>query len=276
MRYHKKKLANKLPIIVNIPHSSINLPKAYTDDYLISAKDISSYAKYMADIYADEVYSALTIKSGFIISGISRIIVDMERFWDDDKEKMSTKGMGALYTKAAQGKTIREVSTRNAEKLHRLYNSYHKDFTELVEKCRDKFGFCLILDCHTFPQESRAYDLIKMKKTPDICLGTDKYHSPAPLVKLLEKSLQNQGYSVALNRPFSGTIIPAKHYKKDKNVYSMMIEINRDLYLDEKTLSKKKGWEKKMGDINTIILETINIFINERNKFAEVQRPKTK
>jgi N-formylglutamate amidohydrolase len=40
------------------------------------------------------------------------------------------------------------------------------------------------------------------------------------------------GYSVEINAPYQGTIVPAKHYKKDPNVHSIMIEVNRRLYMD--------------------------------------------
>ena len=35
------------------------------------------------------------------------------------------------------------------------------------------------------------------------------------------------------NQPFSGTIVPMKHYRKDQRVQSLMIEINRWFYLAE-------------------------------------------
>ena len=49
----------------------------------------------------------------------------------------------------------------------------------------------------------------------------------------VEKILESCGYSTAWNQPFSGTIVPMKHYNKDQRVQSLMIEINRWLYLAE-------------------------------------------
>ena len=49
----------------------------------------------------------------------------------------------------------------------------------------------------------------------------------------VEKELQSLGYSTARDQPFSGTIVPMKHYQKDLHVQSLMIEINRWLYLGE-------------------------------------------
>ena len=37
----------------------------------------------------------------------------------------------------------------------------------------------------------------------------------------------------AREQPFSGTIVSMKHYRKDRRVQSLMIEINRWLYLGE-------------------------------------------
>ena len=49
----------------------------------------------------------------------------------------------------------------------------------------------------------------------------------------VEKELQSFGYSTARDQPFSGSIVPMKHYHKDQRVQSLMIEINRWLYLAE-------------------------------------------
>ena len=49
----------------------------------------------------------------------------------------------------------------------------------------------------------------------------------------VETILESCGYSTARDQPFSGTIVPMKHYRKDHRVESLMIEINRWLYLGE-------------------------------------------
>ena len=49
----------------------------------------------------------------------------------------------------------------------------------------------------------------------------------------VEKILESCGYSTAWDQPFGGTVVPMKHYRKDERVQSLMIEINRWLYLAE-------------------------------------------
>jgi N-formylglutamate amidohydrolase len=54
---------------------------------------------------------------------------------------------------------------------------------------------------------------------------------------------EQQGFSVDINKPYAGTLVPLKFYAKDKRVTSIMIEIRRDLYMDEQTGLKNENFE---------------------------------
>jgi len=45
-----------------------------------------------------------------------------------------------------------------------------------------------------------------------------------------------------LNRPFAGTIVPGGFYHKDARVYSIMVEVNRSLYMNEDTGERSAGF----------------------------------
>ena len=49
----------------------------------------------------------------------------------------------------------------------------------------------------------------------------------------VEKELESSGYSTVRNQPFIGNVLQIKHFQKDRRVQSLMIEINRWLYLGE-------------------------------------------
>ena len=49
----------------------------------------------------------------------------------------------------------------------------------------------------------------------------------------VEKIFESCGFSTARDQPFSGTIVPMKHYRKDRRAQSLLIGINRWLYLRE-------------------------------------------
>ena len=66
---------------------------------------------------------------------------------------------------------------------------------------------------------------------PDICIGTDEFHTPKDLIDFSVDYFQNKGYRVKLNSPYSGTIVPLEYYRNDNRVKSIMVEVNRKLYL---------------------------------------------
>ena len=60
------------------------------------------------------------------------------------------------------------------------------------------------------------------------------------------------------NRPFSGSIVPSEHFQVSENVRSIMIEVRRDLYMDEETGSKKQKFEELKEKIENILNEVGN------------------
>ena len=122
---------------------------------------------------------------------------------------------------------------RREELLERYYIPHHQKLTEAVEESLYANDHCLIIDGHSFPALPLPYELNQTAFRPDFCIGTDDFHTPEELVARVEKELQSFGYSTARDQPFSGTFVPMKHYHKDQRVQSLMIEINRWLYLGE-------------------------------------------
>ena len=88
---------------------------------------------------------------------------------------------------------------------------------------------------HSFPSLPLPYETELTAYRPKICIGSDSYHSPGQVVREMSCGFELHGFEVGINTPFAGGIVPAKHYKKDGRVQAVMIEIRRDLYLDEST-----------------------------------------
>jgi N-formylglutamate deformylase len=70
---------------------------------------------------------------------------------------------------------------------------------------------------------------------PDICIGTDPFHSPGDLVAALVAAFADEGFRVALDEPFTGALVPLDRYRRDRRVRAVMIEVRRGLYCDEST-----------------------------------------
>ena len=72
----------------------------------------------------------------------------------------------------------------------------------------------------------------------EVCIGTDAFHTPAWLADLTASTFQDAGLSVAFNEPFAGALVPSVCYQSDDRVLALMIELRRDLYMDEGSCEK--------------------------------------
>ena len=133
------------------------------------------------------------------------------------------------------GQPLREQPTKakREELLKRYYIPRHQKLTEAVRESLLANNHCLIIDGHSFLALPLPYELNQTAFRSDFCLGTVDFHTPEELVTKIESELESCDYSTARDQPFSGTVVPMKHYREDQRVQSIMIEIHRWLYLKE-------------------------------------------
>lgn len=249
---------NKNSVVIHIPHSSSHIPDKFKSQYLLTEAELESELLKMTDWYTDELFDI----PGFKIhcNRISRLVMDPERFRSDDLEEMARFGMGVAYTQTSDRRTLRNISdSENEQILTELYDPYHYRFTQTVEEILLSCGHCMIIDAHSFPSQPLPYE-IALNKTkqnrPDLCLGYDPYHIDGSFLRLTESFFtQKQQLAVAHNFPFAGSIVPAKYYHKDKRVQSLMIELNRALYLDERTGRKTESFHSVQDMIRDYFME---------------------
>ncbi len=168
---------------------------------------------------------------------VNRICLDVERFVDDGNEPMAQLGMGVIYSKTSDGKNLRHPLTdwQRHLLLKNYYQPHHDRLNQLVSSALEEHGRALILDCHSFSSTPLRHEASRRYPRPQICLGTDYFHTSFKLAKAFQESFADHGFEVSVNDPFAGTMISSNHYTKDQRVQGIMIEVNRETYLDEKT-----------------------------------------
>ena len=215
------------PLLLHVPHASTLIPAEELP--LFEIDDLDDELLKMTDRYCDELFTGYES----VVFPVSRLVCDPERFRSDDLESMSKVGMGAVYTSTSYGSLLRRVTPNRREALlQRYYDPHHIRLTEAVEKKLSARGYCLIVDGHSFPDPPLPYEAESLRKRPDFCIGTDRYHTPEVLAKEAAGFLSGKGFSVEFDFPFSGSMVPLKYYGREPQVYSIMIEINRRLYMD--------------------------------------------
>ncbi len=213
--------------LLHIPHSSTEIPEKYLREFekekLCREKDV------MTDWFCDELFDC---GRDSLVFPVSRLVCDAERFRADGDEIMSRVGMGAVYTNASDLSALRCVTENEKEEIiSEYYDVHHAFFAEAVGEKLKKYGECLIIDCHSFHPSPLPYELCQNEERPDFCVGTSSFHTPDALKDAVVGSLKKHGYTAAVDSPFAGTIVPMKYYGKDRRVTSVMIEVNRKLYM---------------------------------------------
>ncbi len=242
------------PIILHIPHSSTIIPPEIRDQFTVSDEELDDEIRLMTDHYTDELFVTEDLKKHAVIFPISRICVDPERFSDDAQESMSRKGMGVIYTHSHDGSRIRRdlTETERQSLLDEYYHPHHGRLDTMVGETLKGEGTCLIIDCHSFPSKPLPYEFDQSTDRPDICIGTDDFHTPPWLMKRCVSLFEGYGLKTAINKPFSGSLVPGKYYRSSRDVLPVMIEVNRKLYLDESSALKNENFrniQKSLIDV---------------------------
>lgn len=228
-------------LILHIPHSSTLIP--FYDDYIVSKEVLEQEILKLTDWHTEVLF--YSEQDEMIVAEFSRIFCDPERFTDDSQEVMAQFGMGVLYEKTDDGQLMRKVSPEKREEiLKNYYWVHHKKFSEAVQKQLDENGKALIVDCHSYPSQPLVRDLDKNPDRPDFNIGIDAFHTPKELIELSKNFFQKHGYSLGVDWPYSGAIVPLEYYGKNQNVQSIMLEINRNLYLKEGSNEKSDNYNQ--------------------------------
>ena len=230
----KRDATAPVPLILHIPHSQVGIPASLKREFVVRHKKLSAHLAASTDHFTDELFDSNLPNTQALIFPISRLAVDPERFERDALEPMAKRGLGVLYERGHDGNVIRRLITgaRREEILAAWYRLHHDWLTQSVDDALSRAPRALVVDCHTFPDVPFAMDADKEVPRPDVCIGTAGIHTPAWLVRAATKWCKSQGWSVRVDAPYSGSMVPLKHNGKDRRVLSIMIEINRARYME--------------------------------------------
>ena len=128
------------------------------------------------------------------------------------------------------------------------------EIARLVADIKARFGYCLLIDCHSMPSNSQ---LRRPHGRPaDFVLGDLHGMSCAPgVTRLVETVLSAQGHCVRRNDPYAGGYI-TKHYGRPiDDVHVLQIEIARSLYMDETSIERLPGFAAVRDHLTHLVAE---------------------
>lgn len=251
------------PMVLSSPHSGNLFPQEFLDNSCLSVEELrSSEDCFVTDIVkgASEAgipLLSMNIPRTFVDVNRDKIEVDDKMFFDHSIE---TEGLGSRRCRVGLGVVHRIVSqNRNIydgllsfeevqERFQNVYDVYHKRLKQLVDKCKNKFGYCLLVDCHSMP--SKICNIMNEAKPVEFCLCTLFDEScPTKMSEFLSRQLEAKKYRVEFNRPYAGAYITFNYCQPRKNIYTLQLEINRSLYMLEDVYKKSNDFQRVSTDI---------------------------
>lgn len=223
-------------VVLHVPHDSTTVPAAVRPQFLLDDAELGRELARMTDHQTLALFADPSSDVAIVRSPVSRLVVDVERFPNDGDEPMAARGMGAVYTVTSQLMPLRR-RLRDSERealMDAYYRPHHQRLEEAVSAAIDRHGRCLVIDCHSFPSVALPYEMAAPAKVrPDICIGTDDFHTSRELADAFVSAFQSERWTVGVDDPFPGALVPGSRYRKDKRVEAVMVEVNRRLYLRE-------------------------------------------
>ncbi len=275
------------PLVIASPHSGNHYPRDLIDASLLSKVAL----RRSEDCYIDDLFStAIGIGAPLLRAIYARAYLDLNRepyeldpamFSDSLPEYCNTSsarviaGLGTIARIVANQKEIyaRKLTLEEAEgRIDRLYKPYHQTLRRLVNRARDQFSFCILLDCHSMPSVGLPSGNRVPEQSVDIVLGDRNGLSCAlSVTEETERIFGSLGYSVVRNNPYAGGFTTHNYGDPTTGVHAIQIELNRSLYMDESSLGRRPGFAKLKSDVRQF-LDLLSGFCLESRSELNYQR----
>lgn len=244
------------PIVFASPHSG----RDYTKQFLRQSALALPLLRSSEDAFVDRLF-AQTPQMGAtqVIARFPRAFVDVNRAPEEldpamfdgglppghmAKSPRVAAGLGAVPRLVAEGTEIYDTQLPAGEaqlRIDRYHTPYHAALRQQLETLRARFGLCVLIDCHSMPSRiSRGQRSAKM----DVVLGDRFGAACAPwIIDQAQHILTDMGLAVVRNTPYAGGYCTDHYGQPSEHMHAIQIEINRALYLDEKTIEPNANFD---------------------------------
>jgi len=262
----------RVPFIFNSPHSGRQYPAS-----LLAASGLSPHdLRRSEDVLVDQLFG------GVVALGAPLLAAEFPRAWLDvnrepyeldpklfneslpahanSRSMRVAGGLGTIPRLVAENLQIYKQRPTLAEAMWRIenvYRPYHETLRGLMAKSSVMFGYAILVDCHSMPSSGARTE---GQSRPDIIVG-DRYGTSCDgdISRAIMRQFADRGYSVTRNKPYAGGFITEHYGRPLKGLHAVQIEINRGLYVDEKTLEPRAGFSTLASDISEVVSHVMSL-----------------
>jgi N-formylglutamate amidohydrolase len=198
-------------LVLAIPHATRRIDSEWSD-----AAKVAQDADRWTDWDTDKLFLVTHPQIQAVIGRISRFDCDLERLQNDPLE---VAGQGILYTRSHSG-AVRELDEPAKSRLMEHWRAYRRELADVL------VDDSLLIDCHSFPSD--------IAPSIDVCIGVNEDCSKpnSDTIAMVLDYFERLGYRTRINVPFSNALTP----ETDAVYHSMMIELTKQVYWNERTL----------------------------------------
>jgi len=180
--------------------------------------------------------------------------------WPDpvDVTDKTRRGIGLIWKRADDKNDFYDRLLSQAEVRHRIdayWQPYQDQMDHMADSILERWGRRWHINCHSMYSPAYAKEL-NNPYTPstDIILGNrDGTTSGLDFINAFAEVLRGEGLSVALNDQFKGVELVRRYGDPANGCHSVQIEIDRALYMDEWTITKKPGFNDLRAALDRVV-----------------------
>jgi N-formylglutamate amidohydrolase len=270
----------EMPLVFDSPHSG----STYPEDFQYSCP--FEALRTAEDAYVDELYGAAPALGATLIGAVfPRSYLDPNRSVDDLDSTLidgiwptplmpshkTRSGLGLVRRVVRPGIQVydRKLSVDELlARLQRCHAPYHRVLDEACQRTHRKFGVVWHLNCHSMPSHRKGK---KGGHCADFVLGDRDGTTCEPeFTNFVTRELRGRGYTVHVNEVYKGVEIVKRQGQPAVQRHSLQIEVDRALYMDQKTHEKTAGFDSLQADI-TELIEALRRFATARLEQRKVE-----
>jgi N-formylglutamate amidohydrolase len=253
----------RVPFVFSSPHSG----RHYPERFLAMARLDHTAIRRSEDCYVDELFaSAVPLGAPMLAANFPRAYLDVNREpWELDPRMFSEPvpsycntrsarvagGLGTVPKLVGEGLDIypgRLPLEEAVARIETVYKPFHETLKRLLTATHARFGFAVLIDCHSMPASIRVGD---NGARPDFIIG-DRFGTSASamLTDAALELLNAMGYSVTYNKPYAGGFITEHYGRPARHLHALQVEVNRGLYMDERTFKRSAGFDALADDLS--------------------------
>jgi N-formylglutamate amidohydrolase len=236
-------------LLVEVPHAGLTVPAALRSMLLAPEEAL----KRDADIYVDRLYArAPQHGAALLVSHLSRYVVDLNRATDDvdlatvadHPSARGTQPRGVVWRATTDGRPVLPRPLTLGELHDRLdlyYAPYHHTLGEQLSRLRARHGHAIVLAGHSMPSLGRSLHPDSGARRADVVPGSaGRTSADARVIDLVDAHFRQAGLSVRHDDPYKGGFTTLHYGRPREHVHAIQIELNRALYVDERTFVIKQ------------------------------------